>query len=106
MATLILVGAGLSTILALIGLYRRRRRGRSISSGYTIGLVFDSIQFGAALAAGVYPILYLLYSISRYGSSVEQDLPPGVQQDFLLGILVVGGAATLVYTVFNYLKHL
>lgn len=106
MTTLILIGAGLGVRFSLFGLYRRRTRGRSITSGYTTELAWDSIQLGVTLSAGVYPIAYLLTSIARYGGSVEQNLPPGVQQDFLLVILLVGGTTTLTYTAFGYLKHL
>jgi hypothetical protein len=99
-------GVALSAAFCFVGLYRRRRQHRWITSAYTMELVFDSIQLGTVLVAGVYPIGYLLVSLSMKGGTVEQNLPPGVGQDFLLGVLVVGGAATLVYTVFNYLKHL
>ncbi len=106
MATLILIGASLSIVFSVIGLYRRRSRARRITSGYTMELVFASIQLGATLAAGVFPIVWLLLSVARNGGPIEQNLPPGVHQDFLLGILLVGGAATLIYTVFNYLRNL
>jgi hypothetical protein len=69
-------------------------------------LVFDSIQLGTVLVGGVYPIVYLLYSAARNGGPIERNLPPGVGPEFLLGILLVGGAATLVYTAFNYRRHL
>jgi len=73
-ATLILIGAGLSAIFTLFGIYRRRQRGRRISSAYTMELVFDSIQLGAAVSAGIFPILWLLVSIARNGGTIEAPL--------------------------------
>ena len=101
---MILVGTILS--LAFIGIAFRFVRGRPIDSGTTMELAFDAIQLGATLAAGVYPTGYLLVSMSRNGGTIEENLPPGVNNDFALGVLVVGMIATVIYTVFNYRKHL
>jgi hypothetical protein len=105
-ATLVLVGASLSVVFSLIGLYRRAHRGQRITRAYTLELVFDAIQLGATLAGGVLPIVWLLVSTAKSGGPIERNLPPGMQEEALLGILVVGGATTLVYTIFNYRKHL
>jgi len=105
-AALIGIGAICSVVLIIVGLVRRVLRHQPVDSGHTMELVFDAIQLGAALSVSAYPIGYLLWSMSRKGGLIEENLPPGVGQDVILGVLVIGGAATLVYTVFNYRKHL
>jgi len=105
-ATLILIGTILSLAFIAVGLASRFRRGRRIDSATTMELAFDAIQLGATLAAGVYPTGYLLISMSRNGGTIEQNLPRGVNNDFALGVLVVGMIATVIYTSFNYRKHL
>jgi hypothetical protein len=40
------------------------------------------------------------------GGSIESNLPPGISEDALLGLVVLGAITTVVATMYRYYDHL
>lgn len=100
-----LAGVGLSIALVILGIERRRRSGLPVDSDYTAKLVWVALGLGMSLGSLVLPAAWLFVSLSIRGGTVEDNLLPGTDTRFLLAVLVVGTAMTLVYTLFGYRDH-
>lgn len=99
-------GFGLSILLFAYGIFHRLRREKlEVDSAYVSKLVWVALGFGMALIMVVAPAIWLFASLAVRGGTIEDNLPPGIAPQFLLGILVIGACMTLAYTFFGYRDH-
>lgn len=95
-------------ILATFGgsLWIRRRLGRSIDHAYCLKLSAISAGIGSSAVGVFYPLVYVLVSRGWTGGTIAANLPPGVTEDALLGLAVLGGVVIALGAVYGLLEYL
>jgi len=87
------------------GLWARRRRGVPATSAFRTTLFILAAGTGTAIVGSAVPLYVILLRGVR-GGSIEANLPPGISEDVLLNLVIVGAGITIVAAVGRYLDHL
>jgi hypothetical protein len=64
------------------------------------GILPSFTLLGSALS------IYVVVARAVRGGSIESNLPPGISEDALLGLVVLGAITTVVATMYRYYDHL
>ncbi len=101
-----LLGAILTLCTFGVSFWIRRRRGQPTDQSFALKLVGISAGLGSITIGALYPLGYVLISKAISGGTIATNLPPGVTEDALLGMALVGGAIVTIGVVYGLLDHL
>ena len=98
--------AVLITIVSILvgGLWARRRSGQPIDTPFTTTLTLMASGAGTAIVAGGLA-LWVVIARAIHGGTIDSNLPPGMSEDALLGLVVVGALITIVRAVSSLIDH-
>jgi hypothetical protein len=92
-------------VLFFGGIWGRKRCGLEVSSAYRTDLAILVCGVGGALVTGIVP-LWVIARRAIYGGTIGDNLPSGVSEDVLLGLVIAGAIITIVAAVNRYLDRI
>jgi hypothetical protein len=87
------------------GVWRRRRQSKNLDSTFMSTLAIRASAAGTTLMIGALSV-YVVVARAIRGGSIENSLPPGMSEDTLLSVVILGAIIAIVAAWYRYLEHL
>ena len=78
---------------------------QTVDSSFMSTLVLNASAGGTTLLSGAVS-LYVVVARGVRGGSIESNLPPGISEDTLLGLVILGAMLAIVASMYRYFEHL